>query len=359
MAQPPAYNPSNVFANDVGRSGLQKIDPAKLDSELTALSASIQALRANLAQIQTDEGHVLIDAVSLTSSAIAVIAAAVGVVQGPAGPTGPQGIQGPQGVAGPTGATGPAGPTGSTGAQGPQGIQGLSFEPDAVGTFAQRSNFDAQAQGFAYLATDLAQIYYRLGVSGWSSGISWGQGPTGATGPQGPAGTNGTNGATWRTASGVPSNSLGVNGDFYLDSFSGTYYLKTSGAYVSQGSLRGAQGPQGPTGPAGATGPAGPVGAAGSTGATGATGATGPQGPQGIQGPQGPAATNAATALRLATTNMVGASGADITYQGVITGVDPVQIFRKIRAAASSNLTVTVASDGAIEIGQTSGVGGA
>lgn len=57
-----------------------------------------------------------------------------------------------------------------------------------------------------------------------------------------PAGTNGTNGATWRFGSGVPSNSLGVNGDLYIDTATNNYYAKVSGAYVLQGNLGGTNG---------------------------------------------------------------------------------------------------------------------
>lgn len=65
-------------------------------------------------------------------------------------------------------------------------------------------------------------------------------------GPQGPPGSQ------IITGSGAPSNLLGDDGDFYLDTVTGNYYLKDSGAYVLQGNLKG------PTGATGATGPAGP-----------------------------------------------------------------------------------------------------
>ena len=152
------------------------------------------------------------------------------------GATGSQGIQGTTGAAGATGATGSQGiqgATGLTGATGSQGIQGA------------------------------------MGATG-SQGI---QGATGATGSQGIQGIAGTNGATWRNASGLPSNSLGIDGDFYLDNTSpNTYYKRVSGAYVSQGTLRGLTGA---------------TGSQGIQGATGLTGATGLQGIQGITGSMG------------------------------------------------------------------------
>lgn len=166
--------------------------------------------------------------------------------QGPTGQQGPQGPQGPQGLQGPSGATGATGPQGATGTQGPagpagpqgaqgvagpQGASGADFQPDAVGLFANRSTHDAAASGFAYLATDQEQLYFKLSATSgdWSNGITFGVGPQGPAGPQGPQGPQGD---------------------------------------------QGIQGPQGDPGPTGATGPTGPQGS---------------QGPQGVQGPVGPA----------------------------------------------------------------------
>jgi hypothetical protein len=115
----------------------------------------------------------------------------------------------PQELQGPKGDTGPAGPAGPQGEQGPQGPQG--------------------AAGAA--------------------------GSTGATGATGSQGTAGVNGATWRNGTGVPSSSLGSNGDFYLNLANSDVYNKISGSWMWVANIQGA---------------------------TGATGATGPQGPQGI-----------------------------------------------------------------------------
>lgn len=49
-------------------------------------------------------------------------------------------------------------------------------------------------------------------------------------------------GATWRNGAGVPSNSLGVNNDYYLNDSNSDYYKKISGTYVLQGNLRGLPG---------------------------------------------------------------------------------------------------------------------
>ena len=164
-----------------------------------------------------------------------------------AGPQGPQGSTGPTG---PTGSTGPQGIQGIVGPQGVQGIQGLSFVPNATGLSTARSTYDAQATGFSFLATNTTLLYFKnSSTSGdWSSGVSFGVGPTGptgatgATGPQGPTGATGATGATGTT------------------------------------------GPTGATGPTGSTGATGPTGAAGATGPTGPTGAAGTNGTNGTNG---------------------------------------------------------------------------
>ena len=113
---------------------------------------------------------------------------------------------------------------------------------------------------------------------------------------------------------GAPSNSLGINGDFYIDTrsllISGP---KTNGKWPSARSLQGANGTNGndgkngtdaknvssastvagPVGPQGERGEKGLAGVAGITGAAGLSGATGAQGPSGATGPAGSGATGA------------------------------------------------------------------
>ncbi|WP_053958006.1 hypothetical protein [Sulfobacillus thermosulfidooxidans] len=108
--------------------------------------------------------------------------------------------------------------------------------------------------------------------------------------PQGPAGRNGTSILSGST---LPQNTLGVVGDFYLDTANETLYgPKTSQGWPAQGTtLVGPSGPQGPQGPSGPEGPEGP---------------TGPQGPAGPPGPT----TGAAT--RLTNTVPLGTSGTTV-----------------------------------------------
>jgi hypothetical protein len=91
------------------------------------------------------------------------------------------------------------------------------------------------------------------------------QGPTGPTGPigpsggaTGPAGPQGTPGSVWRDGTGVPPNSLGVNGDYYLNDATGDVYTRAAGVYAITGNIKGPVGGAGSVGP---VGPAGPTGA--------------------------------------------------------------------------------------------------
>ena len=119
------------------------------------------------------------------------------------------------------------------------------------------------------------------GVAGANgeNGAAGQQGPkgdTGAAGPQGAkgdtgliglTGLSGVNGSSLLGGVGIPNNSLGNNGDMYIDKNGAVIYGPKSTGLWGYGTAFG--------GPAGATGPAGPAGPAGATGATGAAGAAG------------------------------------------------------------------------------------
>ena len=109
------------------------------------------------------------------------------------------------------------------------------------------------------------------------------------------------------SGNGVPSSSLGIDGDFYIDVQSMNMYgPKVKNKWPLPVSLKGPAGPIGPSGvdgkngasgssssSVGATGPVGPAGPAGPTGPAGATGPQGPAGsgsagPAGATGAQGP-----------------------------------------------------------------------
>lgn len=121
------------------------------------------------------------------------------------------------------------------------------------------------------------------------------------------------------SGAGVPAKSLGIDGDFYIDTKSMNMYgPKKKNSWPLPVSLRGPQGPAGiagsdgknastssvSAGAAGAAGPQGPAGPAGPAGPKGETGATGPQ------GPAGPAGSNTGTAGPAGPKGDTGATGA-------------------------------------------------
>lgn len=164
-------------------------------------------------------------------------------IQGPDGPLGDEGPAGPQGPQGPTGNTGGAGPQGAQGIQGTQGVtgsqgttgpSGQSFTPDLVGLEANRSAHNGEAAGYAYLSSDLGQLFFKnTGTSGdWSAGVYFGQGPQGAagaagsTGPQGIQGIQGVQGVQGNTGPQGPS---GLN---WLSDYNGaTTYVVDDAVY--------------------------------------------------------------------------------------------------------------------------------
>lgn len=93
---------------------------------------------------------------------------------------------------------GDKGDQGDKGDKGDKGEQGDSFEPDAVGLFAQRPGYDGEAAGFAFLATDTGELYFRQGGSGWSAGLPFGKGEKGDKGDKGDQGDQGAVGADGR-----------------------------------------------------------------------------------------------------------------------------------------------------------------
>jgi len=133
--------------------------------------------------------------------------------QGDTGPMGQQGATGAQGLKGDTGATGPQGATGPTGLTGATGPQGLKGDTGATGS-----------QG----ATGAQGLTGSTGPAGLT-------GATGATGPQGLKGDTGATGSQGNPAlsgTGAPDDSLGVNGDFYIDTTAHTLYgPKDSGVW--------------------------------------------------------------------------------------------------------------------------------
>ena len=131
------------------------------------------------------------------------------------------------------------------------------------------------------------------------------------------------------SGSGVPSKTLGINGDFYIDTKNlNLYGPKTKGVWKVATSLKqtdiksvttvigetgstgekGDKGDKGATGSTGATGSAGVAGVAGAKGSDGAVGASGATGLAGSNGATGPSGSNG-SAGAAGSTGPAGASG--------------------------------------------------
>lgn len=82
----------------------------------------------------------------------------------------------------------------------------------------------------------------------------------------------------WRVEDGVPSDGLGNDGDSYVNSTNGDYYVKINGSYHFKLNIKGVQGEKGDKGDTGATGAMGAVGPKGDKGDKGDTGADGADG---------------------------------------------------------------------------------
>lgn len=102
--------------------------------------------------------------------------------------------------------------------------------------------------GDFYINTSASTIYGPKTAGAWGSPTSI-VGPTGATGGVGPTGATGATGAdgkTVRNGSGAPSNGLGVDGDFYINTAIWSIYgPKAAGVWPAGVTLVGPQGPAG------------------------------------------------------------------------------------------------------------------
>ena len=92
----------------------------------------------------------------------------------------------------------------------------------------------------------------------------------------------------WLNGQGVPSNTLGVNGNYYIDTLTDNVYYKEYDSWQLQLNIKGDTGDTGPQGNSGDQGPEGPRGPRGYQGETGPQGNPGEQGDPGPEGPRGP-----------------------------------------------------------------------
>jgi hypothetical protein len=216
--------------------------------------------------------------------------------------------------------TGWAAAAGAQGPQGPQGIagQGLQIKGYYATLVALQTAYPTGAIGDAYV---VGNDLYIWASSNWQN-VGPIIGPTGPTGPSGgPTGPTGAAGQTGAPGVGVlygsvdPTSSTGVDGQFYINTSSNTFFgPRSSGTWPAGIPILGPTGPTGATGLTGATGPTGPsggpTGPTGPAGSDGATGPTGPSGgPTGPTGPQGPTGPTGATGIAVVDNFQVSNSG--------------------------------------------------
>ncbi len=82
------------------------------------------------------------------------------------------------------------------------------------------------------------------------------RGPSGLDGTDGLDGTNGADGSTWLSGSGAPGATVGLDGDYYLDTSTGDVFVKAAGSWPSTAALniKGQAGASGTNGAAGVAG---------------------------------------------------------------------------------------------------------
>lgn len=148
------------------------------------------------------------------------------------------GLQGPEGV------KGEQGPVGAAGKDGSVLYSGSGIPNATLGKF-----------GDYYLNKDNGDFYGPKADTGWGTAVSL-KGANGTNGSNGTNGTNGADGSKIFSGEGIPSATLGINGDYYLDRLNYQLYgPKTNDfGWGIPILLRGAQGAQGPAGPPGADG---------------------------------------------------------------------------------------------------------
>jgi hypothetical protein len=129
-------------------------------------------------------------------------------------------LAGPPGTNGAKGATGA---TGNTGAAGNTILSGSTDPTDSVGN-----------NGDYYINTATSTLFGPKANGKWPPGVSL----VGPAGPSGSPGAPGANGSTVLSGTGAPSDTIGNNGDFYLDTNTWTIYgPKANGAWPTGVSL--------------------------------------------------------------------------------------------------------------------------
>jgi hypothetical protein len=156
---------------------------------------------------------------TLLALSILILVIATGCKKGDTGPAGPQGQQGTAGVVGPAGADGTIMYSGTT------------APAAALGK-----------PGDYYIDLYAGLLYGPKSSSGWGGGYAM----------RGSDGVAGKNGTQIYAGTGAPGSTLGVTGDFFVDTVAHDLYgPKLAAGWGIPVALQGSTGPAGPQGPAG------------------------------------------------------------------------------------------------------------
>ena len=160
-----------------------------------------------------------------------------------------QGIKGDRGDKGEAGINGTNGLDGTNGKDGSSTISGKGVPSSSLGN-----------NGDSYIDTETFDFYLKEnGIWSKEGNI---KGVAGDTGSQGEEGTS------IRTGKGEPSETLGNNGDSYIDLSTFDFYVKKEGKWSKEGSIKGSKGETGNKGDKGEAGSSGSSGTQGDTGKT-------------------------------------------------------------------------------------------
>ena len=160
-----------------------------------------------------------------------------------------QGIKGDRGDKGEAGINGTNGLDGTNGKDGSSTISGKGIPSSSLGN-----------NGDSYIDTETFDFYLKEnGIWSKEGNI---KGVAGDTGSQGEAGTS------IRIGKGEPSETLGSNGDSYIDLSTFDFYVKKEGKWSKEGSIKGSKGDTGNKGDKGEAGSSGSSGTQGDTGKT-------------------------------------------------------------------------------------------
>ena len=174
------YNQISIWNDnvDANRTAIDAIE-TDLTAKSVQVSADAQVVATTLTEVQSLEASSSASALSATTSAdtatteagkiLALQATAQTLVPGSSATA----VYNPS-----TGIMSIGVPTGL------KGDRGDAFTVDAVGVFADRSLYDAQPDGYSFVATDLGELYFRIGATAgvWSVGVPFGKGDTGDAG---------------------------------------------------------------------------------------------------------------------------------------------------------------------------------